>query len=158
MHQYNKTCIYLLLITTLGMSPLLAESTENKWFGQPLPGNEPIRFAAQILYNTDTEIQFTEIHGAPQFSPDGTLMLLEYQTYNKEAKTYKNSILMATLGKDGWSNLKPVPFSGNFNNSTPSFHPDGKRLFFVSNRNSESDSEKDDKDIWYVKYEDQLWG
>lgn len=44
------------------------------------------------------------------------------------------TILTADLGEHGWEHVRIAPFSGAWNDSEPSISPDGRRLFFASNR------------------------
>jgi len=49
-------------------------------------------------------------------------------------------------------------FSGQYADLEPEFSPDGKRLFFVSNRPLMGDSGTKDYDIWYVEKNSSGWG
>jgi WD40-like Beta Propeller Repeat len=60
--------------------------------------------------------------------------------------------------KDGkWSSPTVAAFSGKYNDLEPSFSPDGKRLYFVSNRPTPENPNKKDMDIWYVQKTDKGW-
>jgi Tol biopolymer transport system component len=58
-----------------------------------------------------------------------------------------------------WTKPEIAEFSGKYHDLEPVFHPDGQRLFFVSNRpvNKNTDKTKD-FDIWYVERKDNSWG
>lgn len=60
--------------------------------------------------------------------------------------------------KDGWSKPESVSFTGNYRDLEAAFSPDGKRLYFVSNRPIHKDSIKPkDYDIWYVDKTTNGW-
>ena len=60
--------------------------------------------------------------------------------------------------KDGWSKPKSVPFTGKYRDLEAAFSPNGKRLYFVSNRPIHKDSVKPkDYDIWYVDRATNGW-
>lgn len=63
-------------------------------------------------------------------SPDGkTLLFLRSDFAEKD-----DTILLAHRQGDGWSTPEVAPFSGQWHDSEPTFAPDGKRVYFVSNR------------------------
>ncbi|HMS66747.1 MAG TPA: exo-alpha-sialidase [Saprospiraceae bacterium] len=55
-----------------------------------------------------------------------------------------------------WSEPQLASFAGHFSDLEPTFAPDGKRLYFVSNRPT-SGKEIKDFDIWYVEKADGIW-
>ena len=50
-----------------------------------------------------------------------------------------------------WTTPQVAPFSGKFKDQAPFVSPDGKKLFFYSNRPLQGDKPKEDNDIWMVK-------
>ena len=148
----------VLLLTVAAISCTRNPSAVGNWLGQALPSKTPLRFAAEWIKNSESPTHFIEIHGAPQFSPNGKLMLIEFQTYDKQADSYTNYILISRRVGGSWTELERAPFSTEFNHTTPSFHPDGRRLFFASNRTDELESPRADKDIWVVTYSEDSWG
>ena len=63
-------------------------------------------------------------------SPDGkTLLFLRSDFAEKD-----DTILLAHRQGKGWSTPEVAPFSGQWHDSEPAFAPDGKRVYFVSNR------------------------
>lgn len=60
--------------------------------------------------------------------------------------------------KNGWNQPKSVSFTGKYRDLEAAFSPDGKRLYFVSNRPIHKDSVKPkDYDIWYVNRTTTGW-
>ena len=71
-----------------------------------------------------------------------------------------HSVLISIKKTDGvWSTPQILPFSGKYNDCEPQFSPDGKRLYFCSDRPLQEGGEpKKDYDIWYVERTDHGWG
>ena len=60
--------------------------------------------------------------------------------------------------ESGWSKPQSVSFTGKYRDIEAAFSPDGKRLFFVSNRPVHTDSiSPKDYDIWYVDRTHKGW-
>ncbi len=60
--------------------------------------------------------------------------------------------------KDGWTRPESVSFTGKYRDLEAAFSPDGKRLYFVSNRPIHKDSvNPKDYDIWYVNKTEKGW-
>lgn len=57
-----------------------------------------------------------------------------------------------------WGKSQVAPFSGKFNDCEPMFSPDGKFLYFCSNRPIDSVGKEKDYDIWYVQRTATGWG
>ncbi|MDX1627997.1 MAG: hypothetical protein R3345_04815, partial [Fulvivirga sp.] len=87
-------------------------------------------------------------------SPDGSMMLTTIQSYKREVSV----IMLYTKTSEGWLGPAVAPFSGNYKDLEPAFSPDGKRLYFASNRPTPERPEKLDFDIWYVELEGNGWG
>jgi dipeptidyl aminopeptidase/acylaminoacyl peptidase len=64
------------------------------------------------------------------FSPDGDTVYFMRSDFGEKNDT----ILVSHRHNGRWSAPKVAPFSGRWHDSEPSFSPDGKRLYFVSNR------------------------
>lgn len=56
-----------------------------------------------------------------------------------------------------WSKPKVADFSGKYNDLEPAFSPDGKRIYFSSNRPTPDNKDKKDMDIWYVERTSTGW-
>ena len=115
----------------------------------------PTLFAPGIISSefTDTTASFT---------PDGKTI---YFVRSDVQENY-NTILESHFQNNKWSQPKVVAFSGWWNDSEPSVSPDGKRLFFTSNRPVTGDKPLTatfrertitGKNIWYVEKKGGDW-
>lgn len=110
------------------------------------PPPEPAIFSAGVISTGLAERDFA-------LSPDETELFYTIQS----PLGYFQTIVYMKLGKDGlWNKAELAPFAGNFSDLEPSFSPDGKRLYFSSNRPVSGDKLKD-YDIWYVEKRDGNW-
>ncbi|KOY87895.1 hypothetical protein AD998_18700 [bacterium 336/3] len=85
-------------------------------------------------------------------SPDGKTMYFTLQL-----SSGFQSIAVCTKDKKGqWTKPEIAPFSGMYSDLEPAFSPDGKKLFFVSNRPLTGTNHKD-FDIWYIEKTGEKW-
>ncbi|MEH6419157.1 TolB family protein [Pseudomonas sp. CGJS7] len=78
------------------------------------------------------------------------------------------AILLADRVGDGWARVRVAPFSGVWRDSEPHIAPDGKRLYFVSNRPPTPDAAPlttvrggqsfPGANLWYVEARGEGWG
>ncbi len=61
-------------------------------------------------------------------------------------------------GRKGWGSKEILPFSGRYNDIEPFFTPNGKYLYFASNRPMDSDSSRTDYNLWRVERFPEGWG
>nr|WP_299381952.1 hypothetical protein [Allomuricauda sp.] len=81
---------------------------------------------------------------------EGNEAYLTVQSPNEEVSV----IVRMTKNNATWNQPTIASFSGKYKDLEPFLAPDGLRLYFVSNRPIESDSEETkDFDIWYVERE-----
>ena len=82
---------------------------------------------------------------ATSFSPDG------HTVYWSQGGVYWTIVSSVQQGEQ-WSKPRVLPFSGRWNDTDPFVSPDGKRLFFVSNRPISADGTTPEKSfhLWYV--------
>jgi Tol biopolymer transport system component len=106
-------------------------------------GQTPSQIKAENLINPLINSSLNERDLA--ISPDGKEILYSL------VLSRKNAVILYLKTEQGQSNLPQIlPFSGNFFDIEPAFSPDGKRLYFVSNRSLDQTSTKD-FDIWYIE-------
>ncbi|MCU0439095.1 MAG: hypothetical protein MUC49_14450 [Raineya sp.] len=85
-------------------------------------------------------------------APDGKTMYFTIQL-----SSGFQSIAMCTKDKKGkWTTPEIAPFSGMYSDLEPAFSPDGKKLFFASNRPITGTNHKD-FDIWYIEKNGEKW-
>ena len=120
------------------------------YLGQTPPGMTPELFAPGIictgLYERDAV-----------FSPDGK----EFYFCVVTGDNAHSAILVSKQLGGRWTPPEVVPFSGDpkCRDAEPCISPDGKKLFFVSNRPDEARGESDENwDIWVLERESGGWG
>lgn len=83
------------------------------------------------------------------FSPDGnTTYWTAWNGRWGSEPTSLRTIYTSTRGGKGWSEPTVVDFSGTFNDDDPFVSPDGKWLYFISDRPAEEGGETTAGDIW----------
>jgi hypothetical protein len=71
---------------------------------------------------------------------------------------YSTGIIYQTTRREGrWTPPEPASFSGKFDDDVPFFSPDGKRLYFVSNRPLPIEGNPQKEAIWYVERRGDGW-
>jgi ribosomal protein L24E len=86
-------------------------------------------------------------------APDGSEM---YYTIQGHKATFSVIVQRKRLKDGSWSQPAVASFSGKYSDIEPAFAPDGKKLFFCSNRTS-AEKTKEDFDIWFVTRESSGW-
>jgi hypothetical protein len=112
--------------------------------GQEAPGYYPEKFAVDFFSKTN--------EWGPVFSPDGKELFYTWQNPNG-SQDYHINYMKKVNGV--WSNPVPAPFTDKNGSSEiePNFSPDGKRLYFDSERQGGFGK----ADIWYVEKTDTGW-
>jgi hypothetical protein len=91
------------------------------------------------------------------FTPDGRVFI-----YTKHQGNFARHRIMMTRQDSGrWSPPVTLPFSGQYNDREPKLSPDGRRLYFSSNRprNPGDAEQRRDLDLWMVdRQPDGSWG
>lgn len=119
---------------------------QTSYLGQPVPKQTPQLFASGVVstgaYERDLAI-----------SPDGT----EIYWSVVSPKNLFSAIVFRKLQQGKWSDTQVASFSGQYSDIEPSFSPDGKRLYFASNRSLDSKGKPKDFDIWFVERTASGW-
>lgn len=68
-----------------------------------------------------------------------------------------SAIVFSEFQSGNWTRPQVASFSGHYKDIEPMFHPDGNKLFFVSNRPVENETKASDYNIWYVKKTEDGW-
>jgi hypothetical protein len=116
------------------------------YFDQKPPGMKPEIFAPGIISTGLNELNSV-------FTPDGREFYFCVRT--REFST----IFAMKVIEGAWTKPETLPFNSINNDIDVSVSPDGKRLFFCSNRPvSGNGSPKKDYDIWFCRREGDSWG
>jgi glyoxylase-like metal-dependent hydrolase (beta-lactamase superfamily II) len=117
------------------------------YFGQTPPGSKPKIFAPGIV-SLAASFDF-----AVTFSPDGR----EFY-YCRRRDGGLNTIMVSRWEKDGWTAPEEAAFSVGFPSTEPHIAPDGRKLFFGSNRPRPGAAQAE-YGIWVVeRTADGAWG
>jgi Tol biopolymer transport system component len=112
----------------------------------PAAGGSPFaRPAASFLFTPKDE-------RSAAFSPDGRLVVFALRIAD-----YRQVLLVVERHGARWSRPEVAPFSGLAYDGQPSFSPDGRRLYFSSDRDGRGGT-KSDLDIWVVQRAANGWG
>lgn len=108
---------------------------------------------AQLLGPGVISTRFNELNGC--LSPDGKLFLYSVDNPGADYAT----ILQLELDAEGhWQGPEVASFSGRYSDVDPIWAPDGKRLFFCSNRPAADTGRAEyNHDIWYTERTDAGW-
>ncbi len=116
-----------------------------EYLGQTPPGDSAMLFAPGIISTREAERDAC-------FSPDGS------EFYYSMIGLTHFVILESKLENGKWTRPEVAPFSGHYSDIEPFYSPDGKRIYFASNRPpGEMGEPKPDFDIWYVEKTDEGW-
>ena len=107
----------------------------------------PILFAPNVISTGDIEF-------APAFEPD---MKTVYFVKGSPGAKRVMWILVSRLRDVRWSTPEIAPFSGQYSDIDPTLSPDGRKLFFASNRPTEGTAPRKDFDLWVVERTEGGW-
>ncbi len=139
--------LLLVLAMALHSSQVDFPKLTGPYLGQKPPGMTPEVFAPGFVSTGRTEF-------GNAFSPDGG------EFYFTRSSGEKNiaAIMSTKRTNNKWIPPQIVAFSGKYSDVDPAFSPDGKKLFFSSNRPLEvAGRQKDDYDIWVVTKTESGW-
>lgn len=69
----------------------------------------------------------------------------------------KRCLFQITKSKSGWTQPALLPFSGEFQDIEPFFHPNGSQLYFASKRPISPNGKEKDYDIYVVDVKGSVW-
>jgi len=118
------------------------------YLGQIPPGMTPEIFAPGIVSKEGDQ-------GELNVSPD----LNEIIYWERKPPNNLNTFIRIIRDVDQWKAPEILPFSRDCINNEPSLSPDGKKLFFVSNRpQKKNETPEQTPDIWFVEKVAGKWG
>lgn len=88
------------------------------------------------------------------FAPDGQTVFFTRAVGGAR----REAIYFSRRGAEGWSGPAPAPFSDSFHDKEPYLSPDGRRLYFASNRPLVGGGAREDLDLFYVERDGDDWG
>ncbi len=145
------------LLTKAGAkkTPYQFPALKGPYLGQPEPGLTPVLFAPGVVSTEKRELNAV-------FTPDGKEF---YYTIRKPGGDWV--IMVMKQENNRWTRPRAASFSGQYSDVDMFISPDGKKLFYCSNRpresqaaDTKSDAEKSprrDFDIWYVERKGDGW-
>lgn len=139
-----NTLVWLIFILNcfLNITPSFSQANlpvlRGPYLGQKLPGNTPELFAPAIT-------PAIERKGCPAFSPDGNLFIFD-------GLTTSGGKFFIMKQKNGiWSKPEIAPFSSQYPEGHVILSPDGKKLYFSSQRPViKENKEARDWNIWVI--------
>jgi Tol biopolymer transport system component len=143
--KYLRT-VFAALLTLPNI--LLAQTTiptASMYLGQKPPGSVPAVFAPDLISLKD------HYEYGSTFSKDGK------EFYYAVIIDKKPQIRYSKFVNNAWTTPKTVISSNSYEYNDPFLSPDGKWLFFISDRAMDGKGAKKDFDIWYLKREKDGW-
>ncbi|HEX6891893.1 MAG TPA: hypothetical protein VF141_14400, partial [Chryseolinea sp.] len=144
-NQKRRMSRYLRTITSSCTCALLLASILSAT-AQLSPPESPLIFMENIVSTNLNERDMA-------ISPDGSEMFFTIQANQHAVSTI---IRLKKLSNNKWSDPEVATFSGKYSDLEPAFSPDGKKLYFSSNRPVTGNDPKD-YDIWYVEKINEMW-
>jgi|GEM_PF-261203 len=121
---------------------------QGAYLGQKPPGMVPEVFATGIVSREGDQ-------GRLFIAPDGSEIIY----WEREPVNGKSRIISLRNAGGVWSGRTVLPFSEEYVNNEPCLAPDGKKLFFVSNRPPSGRGEAEKlPDLWVVDKAEGKWG
>ncbi len=120
---------------------------KGKYLGQKPPGVTAIKFNKGVLVGDKHSFNVS-------FSPDGKELFFSYYKGTPERPHPEYEIRYFKQVNDVWHGPEVAFFSGKYSDVDVTFSPDGKRLFFTSDR---PHSKSADMDIYYLVKKENEW-
>jgi WD40-like Beta Propeller Repeat len=121
-------------------------------------------FGASLSYESTDKIDTPRLFGegiistqddefGGQFSQDGQTIWFSKSV----PRFHLDTIFLSTYRKKHWTTPQVAPFSGIWHDYDPTSSPDGKRLFFISDRPRSDGASRKNYDIWYIEEKTNGW-
>lgn len=125
---------------------------QGPYFGQDPPGDEPGLFAVDVVASSRFK------HGSITFSPDGLEAFWVSEYAFSDSGYSIGGILTSRVENGYWTVPRLAPFSRvGLHDDVPFFHPDGRRLYFLSSRTEDSAGVGRTARLWYVEKSSSGW-
>ncbi|MEQ9308570.1 MAG: hypothetical protein RLN90_03895 [Balneolaceae bacterium] len=134
----------ILLLITLTLTSCL-QKTERTSVKENLNLHEIIEYEPEML--APGVISKASFEGHASITPDGKEVYFAVYSNDHGFSTIAYSV--NTNGE--WMPPKIANFSGNYSDGSPALSPDGKKLFFSSNRPIKDSTINSSNDIWFVE-------
>ena len=149
--------VFALLIFTLSCSPKEQPPKIEK-AKKLLPSGDYFGLNAdttvQVFAEDIVSREFQELNAV--FSPDGNEF---YFTIADPGRSFYTIVFYKRNEVGEWEGPEVAPFSGSYSDADPFFSPDGKKLYFISQRPlDDTVDEPKDFDIWVVEKKEDGWG
>ena len=137
------------LLTKLGIDQKKPRFTDlsGEYFGQKRPGLDPEPFAESILCS------ISSLQSAPSFATGGKDVY--WSTFF--GPPFHLLIMFMQNENGSWTAPQIAPFSDEHFSFNPVFSPDGRRLYFISNRPLEKSGKPRGFNNWYVERQGSGW-
>jgi Tol biopolymer transport system component len=143
-----KSSLNTFVLLTVVIAACTSRAQDSEWVELTFPAADSVALFAEGIISTGYfQRDFA-------LSPSGDELFYSVQ----HPRTGFAVLLSSKKIKDKWSLPEIASFSGNYTNFEPAFSPDGKRLYFSSNRPKEEGAESKDFDIWFVEKINDSWG
>jgi len=128
-----------------------APAPHGPYLGQPAPDSTPALFAPDFVSTDLCERDMA-------LTPDGREIYFTLQGGPSYQDWFATIVCVREQG-GRWTTPRVAPFSGRWNDVEPFVTPDGKRLYFSSNRPLDgAGAAKKDYDVWFVERTPAGWG
>jgi len=144
--------VFALILFILGMGCMRKDNDsilKGPYLGQKPPGMIPEIFALGVISKAGFHL-----HSSLAFSPDGREIY--FTKFISEPEVQGTIYFMKQEG-NRWTEPRKASFSGRYNDDSAEFTPDGKRLYFSSNRPNGNYPESTNMNIWFVEKTETGW-
>lgn len=144
----HEQVMQLLIEKGADQSPPRFPVIKGKYLGQEKPGTTPEVFGPGLVSG------HAPVHGSVTFTPDGKEMYWSVVDFEKRGST----VYGMKMKSGRWSKPRPPSFASEYSDDVPFVSPDGKRLYFLSNRPLTEGGVPGKENIWFIEREGADWG
>ena len=147
---YLQSVIFCVVLLVPGcLKKNVVTDTSSSYLGQTPPGRTPAVFGPGIINTEDKN------HSSVTVSPDGMEMF--WSLFSSIDNIRQERIWTVKMEQGSWSRPRVASFSGLYRDGQPAFSPNGKMLYFSSERPVSPDDSSGDANIWYVERQGFSW-